>query len=257
MTHRIRFFWLLAIALAFVPRAALAAFHIMEVEQVIGGVGSDPNAQAVTLRMRALNQNQVIGFAQVVVRDAAGLNPVTLSTFTGGSTPADPNSCKSILLATPGMAGKTTGGFAPDFPMQPIPVGYKAAGSLTFESAGGGTTWWRVSWGGASYTGANTVLAGTNDTDGNTAPPFAGPLPSTGVQALKFSPGCGTLSVSNATDYAAISTGVSLVKNSGATFAVQDLLPVPALPGAAQFLLPALLGLGLFAFAVRRRRGVT
>src|SRR5262249_60741832 len=107
--------------------------------------------------------------------------------------------------------------------------------------------------GGASYTGATTVLAGTNDADGNTAPPFAGALPSTGVQALKFQPACGTLSTNSAADYAAIVTPV-LVKNNGNSFNVANLLPVPTLPGAAQFLLPALLGLGLLVFAIPRRR---
>jgi autotransporter-associated beta strand protein len=254
MKHRIGFVCLLALGLAFVPRHALANFHVMEVEQIIGGVGGNTTAQAITLKTRTTTQNQVVGNAQIRVWDAAGANPVTISTFTG-TDPNDASACKEILLATAGMAGKTQPAVSPDFTMtNPIPQSYLAAGSLTFESTGGAVTWWRVSWGGASYTGATTVAAGTNDVDGNTAPAFAGALPSTGVQALKFQPACGALSTNSAADYAVISGTVTLKKNSGATFNVADLLPVPALPGATRFLLPAVLGLGLLAFAVRRRR---
>ena len=253
MKHRIGFVCLL-VGLAFVPRPAFAAFHIMEVEQIVGGVGGNTNAQAITLKMRAALQNSLVGNAQIRAWDAAGANPVTVATFTG-TNPSDGNSCKEILLSTAAMSGKTQPSLTtPDFTMtNPIPASYLAAGSLTFESAGGGVTWWRVSWGGASYTGATTVIAGTNDADGNTAPPFAGALPSTGVQALKFQPACPTASVNSAADYAAIGTPV-LKKNNGSSFNVADLLPVPTLPGSAQLLLPALLGLAVLVFAVQRRR---
>ena len=40
-------------------RAALASFHVMKVEQVIGGVGGDTSQQAIQLRMRAVGQNLV------------------------------------------------------------------------------------------------------------------------------------------------------------------------------------------------------
>ncbi|HTO08430.1 MAG TPA: hypothetical protein VMR86_15395 [Myxococcota bacterium] len=225
----------------------------MEIEQIVGGVGGNTDAQAITLRMRSSFQNQVVGNAQLRAWDAAGTHPVTVATFTG-TNPTDANACKEILLATSAMGGKTQPAVAPDFTMlAPIPATYLNAGSLTFEGAGGAIIYWRVVWGGAGYSGL-TTLSTTNDPNGDVAPAFASALPSTGVQALRFSPTCGTPSQTSLADYAAVTAPVTLRKNSGTTFNVVDLLPVPALPGAAQLLLPALLGLGLLGFAIRRRR---
>jgi hypothetical protein len=252
MKHRISFVCLLALV-ALAPRAALANFHVMEVEQIVAGVGGTTSAQAITLRQRAVNQNVLFPNAQIRVWDANGANPVVVSTFSGAaSNPADGTVCTSVLLATSGMTAKTQPAVVPDFSMSAIPDAYLAKGSLTFESTGGTFTWWRVSWGG--YTSTDTVAAGTNDSDGHTNPAFASALPTTGVQALHFTPACGTLSTNTAADYGIVSGTVNLVKNSGTTFAVKDLLPVPALPGSAQLLLPGALGLALLAFAIRRRR---
>ncbi len=40
---------------------AQASFHLMQIEQVIGGVNGDTNAQAIQLRMRFAGQNLVGG----------------------------------------------------------------------------------------------------------------------------------------------------------------------------------------------------
>jgi hypothetical protein len=40
---------------------ALGSFHLMQIEQVIGGVNGDTSAQAIQLRMRAAGENFVSG----------------------------------------------------------------------------------------------------------------------------------------------------------------------------------------------------
>jgi hypothetical protein len=249
---------LVFLALALLPRPALAAFHLMEIEQVIGGVGGDTSAQAIQLKMRTTGQNLLSGAARVRVFDANGLNPIPLITF--ASNPAS-GACREILLATPGMAAKTSPALTPDYTMAAIPASYLAAGSLTFETTGGGV-YWRVSWGGATYTGADTVIAGTggvaNDSDGHVAPPFAGPLPSTTAQALKFSPDCSLttpgLSTTSAADYAPTSGAATLVNNASTAFTVLAPPPIPGLPGASRWLVPGALGVSVVAFAFLRRR---
>src|SRR6266487_3418339 len=91
-----------------------------------------------------------------------------------------------VLSCTSAMS-PYLGGLAPDFVMtNPIPASYLAAGSLTWEQdPPTSTILWRVSWGGAGYTGSGTGAI-TNDADGSFNPPFAGPLPSTSSQALLF-----------------------------------------------------------------------
>jgi hypothetical protein len=244
---------LLAAGFAFAPRPALAAFHVMEIEQVVGGVGTDTSAQAIQLAMRAVGQNFVVGNGSLIAHDAAGNNPVTISTFAtlDGGAAANPasGSCGKILLVTPSMRAKASPPITGAFDMIPIPASYLPAGSLTFE--GLGSVWWRVSWG--AYTGPQTVSAGTNDADGNTAPPFASALPSTTNNALKFLPGC-PLSVSNATDYSLTTGGATLLNNAGGSFAVLNLLPVPALSPTAKLVLAGVLGLAVVTFGFLRRR---
>src|SRR5207248_7698099 len=89
-----------------------------------------------------------------------------------------------VLIASSSFASNTTPAAVPDFIMaNQIPASYLAAGSLTWE-ADTGTILWRLSWGGAAYTGSNAGAI-TNDADGNFGPPFAGPLPSSGTQAVR------------------------------------------------------------------------
>jgi hypothetical protein len=243
------------------PLPALAAFHLMEIEQVIGGVGGDTTAQAVQLKMRFAGQQFLNGNARLVARDAAGVNPVVLSTFpvpnpTGGA-------CREILLATTGFAARTTpsvGAAERDYLMDPIPVAYLPAGSLTFETLNGALIYWRVSWGGASYTGPGTVVSvggGGNDNDGNANPPFAGALPSTTLQALRFTPACATESTNTAAQYALTAGTAVFTNNDLAGFTVTAPPPaVPVLPPPAGLAL--VIGLGAMAAAsivLRSRRG--
>ena len=114
--------------------------------------------------------------------------------------------------------------------------------------------YWRISWGGAGYTGSQSVDL-TNASMNSTAPAFGAALPSLGPQALRFTPACGTLSTNTAAQYA-LTAGAAVFSNNKVTptaFTV-NLPPIPALPGASALLLPVLLGLAVLAFAILRRR---
>lgn len=245
------------------PDRALAAFHIMEVEQVIGGVNGDTSAQAIQLKMRNAGQNVLanvitgVSVAQIVVRDAAGLNPVVLATFDLPNPVS--GACRPILLATPGFAATSTpsvDSVARDYVMSPIPAGYLPAGSLTFETLGGGTTYWRVSWGGVLYTGPGTLNT-TNDPDGNANPPFASPMPSSTLQALRYSPACPTAGTSNDLQYAVTPGTAVFTNNALANFNVSpppQPPEVPVFPGSAGLALVVGLGALAVGAAVARRR---
>src|SRR5258706_1924951 len=155
---RISVAWLFVLGSALLPRPALANFHVMEIEQVIGGVRGDSSAQAVQLKTRIDGQNVLAGQAVLSVCDAAGNNPVTLSTFPAPNPTAGP--CREILLVTPAMASKTSPAVTGAYTMTPIPAAYLAAGSLTFE--GFGSAYWRGGWGGAGGTGAPSPAAGVH-----------------------------------------------------------------------------------------------
>jgi hypothetical protein len=167
---------------------AHAAFHLMEIEQVIGGVAGDTTAQAVQLKMRTTGQNVLSGTVRLVARDAAGGTPVVLSTLGAGINSGACDAGGEILLATDGFVNRTTPAAVRDFSMLPIPAAYLPAGSLTFENAAGTLIYWRLSWGGAAYTGVGTTTIDNGDGDVN--PAVAGPLPSSGVQALRVAAGC-------------------------------------------------------------------
>jgi hypothetical protein len=75
---------LLAALISFACAVPLhASFHLMQIEQVIGGVNGDTTAQAVQLGMRFTGENFVTG-CQLIAFDAAGNNPITLITFPSG-----------------------------------------------------------------------------------------------------------------------------------------------------------------------------
>ena len=198
---------------------ALASFHFMQVEQVIGGVDGDVTAQAVQLRMRAANQN-LVSNARLRAWDAAGLNPVLLldmaSNVTGSAAGA------RVLLATPAFTAKVQAlfpAFAPDFTLaNPIPASYLAAGRLTFEQDTG-TIYWSLAWGGAGYTGSHTGNA-ANDTNGNFGPAFGAALPSANRQALQFPGTAGAASTTNLADYAITAGAATVVKNNGTSFSL-------------------------------------
>ncbi|MCH8344170.1 MAG: hypothetical protein IH983_09290 [Planctomycetes bacterium] len=197
-----------------------AAFHLMQIEQVIGRVNGDTTAQAIQLRMRATVQNLVAG-ARLIAWDAQGLNPILLTDF-GANVIS--NGCDvRILIASANFANFTNPPATPDFILTNlIPASYLAAGSITFENDPQTVVWWRLSWGGANYTGPTTGFAGAlgNDADGEFGPPWRGPLPSQGLQALQFQPLCFALSTNNAADYALTSGAAVFMNNAGQSFAL-------------------------------------
>jgi hypothetical protein len=91
---------------------AHASFHIMQIEQVIGGVGGDTNAQAIQLRMRSSFQNQM-QLSRINVRDASGANPILVVDMT--HPVANSNTGDRVLIASAGMASDLA--LTPDFVM--------------------------------------------------------------------------------------------------------------------------------------------
>lgn len=212
---------LLAIAAMAAP--ARASFHLMQVEQVIGGVNGDVTAQAVQLRMRNAFQN-VVSQGRLIARDAAGNNPILLLNI--ASNVANTASGTRILIASSNFARYTSAAITPDFTMAAlIPASYLAAGSLTFESDTGAypavSVLWRVSWGGAAFTGINTGAL-TNDADGNFGPPFGVALSSTSLQALKFNNAATAPSTNNAADYSVTVGAATFANSSGVSVTVAN-----------------------------------
>ena len=243
------------------PVPALAAFHFMEIEQVIGGVNGDTSAQAVQLRMRIGGQNLLNAAARIRAWDAAGANPVILIAFSGTNPPISV-ACSRVLIATPEFEFTSTPpvtSLARNYVMAKIPAAYLPAGSLTFENAAGTLIYWRISWGGVLYTGPGavaTVAAGGNDADGTMNPPFAGPLPSTGLDALRFTPICATAPTDNSLQYALSGGAATFTNNAGNAFVVTapPPPPVPVFPGSAGLVLVVGLGALAVGAAVVRRR---
>jgi Calx-beta domain-containing protein len=200
---------------------AHATFHLMQIEQIIGSVDGDATVQAIQLRMRAAGQNFVSG-GKLVVFDAAGLNPITIVDPTTNVTNGAVGD--HVLIASANFASHTVPPAMADFIMTNlIPASYFAAGSLCWES-NAGTIMWRLSWGGASYTGSN--LGSTfNDMDGNFGPPFGSPLPSSGITAVQFQGPATALSTNNAADYLLTSGPVVFINNAGTSFTVMGALP--------------------------------
>ena len=196
---------------------AEATFDLMQIEQVIGGVNCDTTAQAIQLRMRANFQN-LVSQARLRVWDAQGLNPVVVINF--GQNVAFAGCGRRVLITSLNFNSLTTPNTIPNFTMTNlIPASYLAAGSLTFENNFGSVIYWRLSWGGNGYTGPTTGSI-TNDADGNFGPPWRGPLPSQGLQALQFQPLCFALSTNNAADYALTSGAAVFMNNAGQSFAL-------------------------------------
>ncbi|MFO0972922.1 MAG: hypothetical protein U1A27_05730 [Phycisphaerae bacterium] len=199
--------------------AAQASFHFMQTEQVVGGVSGDVSAQAIQFRMRLTFQNQLQN-GRYIVRDGSGANPILLA------APAGPVPNQGVgvrvLFATPGFAAHTSPPAVPDYTMNAIPPAYLAKGSLTFEDAIG-TIYWRLSWGGAAYTGPGAGST-TNDADGNFSPPFGSGLPFTSLQALLFGGAAGAMSTNNLADYSVTGGAAVFRNNAGTAF---TLIPPP------------------------------
>jgi hypothetical protein len=205
---------LLALALAAAPLEA--SFHLMQIEQVIGGVCGSPRHQAIQLRLRLGDQN-LIGQARIRVWDAAGGFPIVVVDF-GNSVPNAEVGDRVLVMSTE-MATAT--GATPDFFLtQAIPESYLAAGRLTFENDGG-TIYWSFAWGGADYTGSTTGSP-LNDDNGDFGPPWGESLPWETLQAAQFTGLASAVSSTNAADYALTAGAASFTNNAGQSF-VTDL----------------------------------
>jgi len=211
--------WIIGVCVAgWLASPALATFHLMQVEQVIAGVNGDTNAQAIQLRMRSSVQNFIGGVSRLVVRNASGASPVTLISFP--SDVANGAFGDRVLVTTAAFNSLTSPTTVPDFTMtNRIPDAYLPAGSLTFESTSG-IVYWRLSWGGASYTGLNT---GAIDNDrgtvnGNFGPPWPAALLTSGVDALLFQGTASAFSTQNEDDYAVTNGGSTWTNNPRNSF---------------------------------------
>lgn len=195
---------------------ALGAFHLMQIEQIIGGVNGDTTAQAIQLRLRSAGQN-LVASSSVRAVDATGANPIMLENIT--TNVPNGQAGRRILLATPNFANYTNIPLVADFIMDPIPESYLAAGQVRFMDDFS-TIWWSLSWGGASYTGSTTGTGGpgTNDADGNFGPPVDMALPSTTLQALQFTGAASALSTNNLTQYALTTGAATFINNANTSF---------------------------------------
>ncbi len=190
-----------------------AAFHLIQIEQVIGGVNGDTTAQAVQLRTRVMSTETVMSAAKLWVRDAAGENPILLIDFM--SDVANGELGARILIASENFLNYLDPSITPDFTMTSlIPESYLAAGTLTFEDNAGNLIVWRLCWGGDNYTGP-TDASTFNDADGDVAPPWTGSLPADGLQAVQFQGAAGDLSTTNADDYALTKGAAVFTNNAG------------------------------------------
>jgi Calx-beta domain len=173
--------------------------------------------------MRSAGQNQVQN-AKLVVVDAAGLNPITIVDL-GNFVPNSALGSR-VLIASSTFGNHSTPAAIPDFLMTNIiPQSYLAAGSLMFQRDTGGVLW-RLSWGGAGYTGSNSGET-TNDADGNFGPPVPGKLPSCGAYALLFKNAANAKSTNNSADYRVTSEqNEPFFNNTGASFQVSAPLPI-------------------------------
>jgi len=222
---RARLVWSMVLGVAavlFSSQIASASLHLMKIEQVIGGVSGNPFAQAIQLRMRQDGQNLVNG-ARVVVADSAGASAIV---YALDANVANGLRGDRILLATAEFSNATNPPAVPDFIMStPLPASYLAAGTVTYEGSGlhpekqGLLILWRLSWGGANYTGS-TMGELTNDDDGDFSPPFGGALPSGGVDALLYQGGPVAKSTTNAADYEVTAGAAVFTNNAGVTFSV-------------------------------------
>jgi hypothetical protein len=246
-----------ALALISLASTVQGNFHIMQVEEIIGGINGDASAQAIQLRMRTTGQT-VLSSASVWAADANGANRTLLLNIAGNVTNGTIIGDR-ILLTTAAFNNAMilggNAGFTGDFLLTTaIPASFLSAGKLTFEADGGttstpGTVYWSVAWGGASYLGDNIGNA-QNDADtffgdnlGHPAP-FGSALPTSSRQGVLFSGAASAPSTNNAADYTLSANPATVTKNSRVAFTV-----VPE-PGALALL--AVFGLG--AFAIVRRR---
>ena len=222
MYARIRFVpVLVAAGLAATALPAHATFHLMQVEQILAGVDGSTATQAIQLRMRTSFQTQVQN-AVLNVSDATGGNTIQLKAFPGPVAGSATGS--RVLIATANFSSATNPPISPDFVLDnPIPDSYLAAGTLTFEDTFG-TIYWRVSWGGAGYTGpTDGSIVNDNDGDFGVLP---GPLFDGSGQALLFQGAVSAASTTNQADYALTSGSAVFTRNNGTSGTVVSLVGV-------------------------------
>jgi hypothetical protein len=163
--------------------------------------------------MRANGQNLLNGQGRLVVRDAAGANPITLISFTA-DVPVGLQGRRILVVSSAFAAAQTA--IHQDFIMtNTIPASYLPAGRLTFESVGG-IIYWSLAWGGAGYTGSH-LGSTVNDADGNFGPAFGSALPSSGTQALLFTTPDATgaaPSTTNLADYSVTAGAATFTNNA-------------------------------------------
>ena len=231
--------FIVGVVLAAEPSSA--AFHLMQIEQVIGGVNGDPTAQAIQLRLRAGGETN-LSFARLRAWDAEGANPITLIDFDTGVPSGSLGD--RVLITSPAFLTYTQTSISSDFEMTSlIPDSYLAAGRITFEGDGG-RIYWLLGFGGSAYVGS-TLGTRTNDRDGDFGPPFAGPLPSSDLRALLFQGLATDFSLSNDVDYALTEGPAVFTNNAG-----ESTLLVPE-PGTLSLLLVAV---GVFSRHRARRK---
>ncbi len=216
MRKRLSLLLLCNLTIVLLASPAFASFHLMKIEEAVGGVGGDTSQQAIQLRMRLAGQNLVgSNQSRLIARDAAGLNPVTLIVFP--SDVANSAQGSRILVVSPAFASAHPS-IPGDFTMTSvIPSSYLPAGRLTFEDSVG-TIYWSLAWGGSGYTGSNLGDL-TNDADGNFGPPFASALPSSTNRGLLFTaadPTGAAASTTNLADYG-LTTGAAVFRNNSGT----------------------------------------
>lgn len=189
----------------------LASFHLVQIEQVIGGVDGDTSVQAIQLRIRFPGDNQ-FQFARLRAWDEAGQNPVTIIAF--DSPTPNGGFGDRVLITSENFAAHLDSALAADFTMTNlIPVSYLTAGRLTFESVDG-TIFWSLSYGGVAYTGPTTGT-GWNDDDEDFGPPFDGPLPTSHARGLLFQGEASDISTTNFDDYAVTRGPAFFINNAG------------------------------------------
>jgi hypothetical protein len=204
-------------------QSAEASFHLMQIEKIIGNVNGDYGAQAIQLRFRAGLQH-LVAQSRIRAWDAAGLNPVLIIDITtnlggGGASTTGAR----VLISTAAFNSRTSPTAVSDFTMtNPIPPTYLDAGSLTFEDDIG-QVYWRVSWGGAAYTGSHTGLT-DNDANGNFGPAVDATLDQR-CSSLRFTGDADDLSTQNSLQYVAESSGVSVMNYAEVSFSVEDCIP--------------------------------
>jgi hypothetical protein len=189
---------------------AFASFHLMQIEQVNGGVGGNTNQQAIQLRMRAAGQN-FVSAARIRAWDATGMNPILIIDMMT-DVPNGNLGDRVVIVSSAYAAAHPSP--TPDFIMtNTIPASYLAAGRLTFEFDGG-LIYWSLAWGGAGYTGSNAGEP-DNDPNSNFGPPFGSALPSATNQGLRFTGTASAQSNSNLADYAVTAGAAVYTNNAG------------------------------------------